>query len=313
MLEVLAPGALTSVQDAVGRHEWRHLGVPAGGAADPWSARLANRLVGNPDAAPLLEITHHGPVLRADAPMLVALTGRLDASIDGLPWPSGTSRSVRPGSTIRVGDGLDARGYLAIAGGIVVESVLGSAATDLRSGFGGFEGRALRAGDRLQVGVAGAAIPTRWMGQEPSGRVRIVAGPHADRLEPTALTEPTWRVSPQSDRTGVRLEGPTLPAHEGEIASIGLPAGAIQLPPGGQPIIALVDRPVTGGYPVPAVVIGADLGRVGRLRPGDELRFALVSIAEARIALQDAFASLGAIEPLSGPGDDDAGWAGLPG
>jgi biotin-dependent carboxylase-like uncharacterized protein len=313
MIEVLEPGALTSVQDAIGRHDWRHLGVPAGGAADAWSARLANRLVGNSDDAALLELTLVGPALRADRPMLVSLTGRLDASIDGLPWPSGTSRSVRPGATIRVGHGLDLRAYLAFAGGIVVEPVLGSTATDLRTGFGGFEGRALRAGDRLELGAAPDATPLRWMGEEPAGPVRIVAGPHADLLGSTALTEATWRVSHQSDRTASRLEGPRLPAQAGEIASIGLPAGAIQLPPGGLPIVSLADRPVTGGYPVPAVVIAADLGRVARLRPGDELRFASVQLAAARAALTESLALLDAIEPLAGPIDGDAGWAGLPG
>lgn len=313
MLEVVEPGLLTTVQDTMGRGEWRHLGVPAGGAADPWCARLANRLVGNPDGAALLEVTLHGPTLRAGSPVLAALTGALDASIDGLAWPTGTSRVLRAGSVLRVTDGTDARGYLAFAGGIGVEPVLGSRSTDLRSGFGGLAGRALRAGDRLPLGAGAPAAPRRWIGQPSSGPIRIVAGPHADRLAPDALTAATWRLSHQSDRTGARLEGPTLTAGVEEIASVGLPAGAVQLPPGGLPIIALADRPVTGGYPVPAVVIGADVGRVGRMRPGDELRFAEVSLDEARVALRLAADALDATEGLAAPGDDDAAWAGLPG
>ena len=312
-LEVLEPGLLTSVQDAVGRRAWRHLGVPAGGAADPWSARLANRLVGNADEAPVLEITLLGPTLRCAAPLTVALAGRLDATIDGLPWPSFAARRVRAGSLIRITDGEDARGYLAVSGGLVVETVLGSASTDLRTGFGGLYGRALRAGDRLPTGPGATTVPLRWIGDDPTWPIRILEGPHAERTSPEALTGPAWQVSSRSDRTGVRLEGPAIAAVGEDVASIGLPAGAIQLPPDGRPIVALADRPVTGGYPVPAVVIGADLGRVARLRPGDELRFASVSLEEARSAWRRAEGALDSLEPVGGPDDDEPGWAGMPG
>jgi biotin-dependent carboxylase-like uncharacterized protein len=309
-IEVLEPGALTSVQDPVGRRAWRHLGVPAGGAADPWGARLANRLAGNADDAALLEVTLVGPTLRVDAPMMVARTGSLEATIDGLPWPSATSRPIRAGSVLRVADGLDARGYLAFGGGLLVEPVLGSPATDLRTGFGGIEGRALRAGDRLQTGSARPTVALLWTGAGRSGPIGIVPGPHADQVSPEAITDHSWRISQQSDRTGARLDGPAPPAMGIEIASIGLPAGAIQLPPSGQPIIALADRPVTGGYPVPAVVIGADLGRVARLRPGDELRLVLVTLEEARRALREAEEELAAVEPFDTADDDELRWVG---
>lgn len=309
-IEVLDPGMLTSVQDAVGRRGWRHLGVPAGGAADPWSARLANRLVGNPDDAALLEITLLGPTLRTLDPATVALAGAIDATVDGLPWAANAARQLRPGSTIRLTEGRDARAYLAIAGGIVVEPVLGSASTDLRTGFGGWDGRALRAGDRLEVGQHRDRASLRWTGTARTGPIRIVAGPHAHRVPMDALTDATWRIGLQSDRTGVRLEGVTLSTDGGEVASIGLPAGAMQIPPDGTPIIALADRPVTGGYPVPAVVIGADIGRVARLRPGDELRFAAVSLEEARRALRAAETELAAIEPLDAVDDDELRWIG---
>lgn len=309
-IEVLEPGLLTSVQDALGRRDWRHLGVPAGGAVDPWSARLANRLVGNADHAPVLEVTLVGPTLRCDAPFTLALAGRLDATIDGLPWPPFTSRVVRVGSVIRVGAGDDARGYVAVGGGFAVEPVLGSASTDLRTGFGGFHGRALRAGDRLPVGPPAAAVPRRWTGELATGPIRVVAGPHADRIPAEVLTRRAWRVSSRSDRTGVRLEGSPIPAEGDEVPSIGLPAGAIQVPPDGQPIVALADRPVTGGYPVPAVVVAADLGRVARLRPGDELWLASVTLEEARAALRHAEQELAALESSDSPGSDELGWAG---
>ena len=309
-IEVVEPGALTSVQDSAGRLAWRHLGVPAGGAADAWSAVLANRLVGNPDDAAVLELTLVGPTLRLAQAAVVALVGRFDATVDGLPLPADTGRSVHAGSVIRIGTGLDARGYLALAGGVVVEPVLGSASTDLRTGFGGFKGRALRTGDLVRTGPASGARPARWVGARQAGPIRLVAGPHADWFDPDAMTRSAWRVGVLADRAGARLEGAAIPNDSGnEVPSMGLPAGAVQVPPDGLPIVTLADRPVTGGYPVPAVVIGADVGRVARLRTGDELRFTLASLAEARAALQDARESLGALEPID-PADDELGWAG---
>src|SRR5687768_2709351 len=143
MIEVVEAGTLTSVQTAVGRPGWRHLGVPVGGAVDAWAARLANRLVGNPDDAPLLEITLSGPLLRFERSTAVALAGAtFDATLDGMSVPPNVGRLVRAGGVLRILDGDGARGYLAVAGGIVKERVLGSVATDLRSGFGGHDGRA---------------------------------------------------------------------------------------------------------------------------------------------------------------------------
>ena len=305
-IEVLEPGVLTTVQDAFGRRDWRHVGVPLGGAADPWSARLANRLVGNPDDAPLLEFTLAGPTLRFTEPALVALVGEMAATLDGLPLRPNAARAVRAGGQLRIGEGRDARAYLAIGGGLEIEPVLGSAATDLRSGFGGLDGRALRAGDRLAHGaVAGPGYRSPGVGF--TGPIRIVEGPHRGF---EGLIGTPWRIGQEADRTGARLDGPRLRGAVGEVPSMGLPLGAIQVPPDGRPIVMLADRPVTGGYPVPAVVIGADIGRVARLRSGDELRFASVSLEEARSALRRAEEELAALEALDAPGDDELGWAG---
>ena len=309
-IEVIEPGVLTSVQDAVGRAEWRHVGVPVGGASDLWNARLANRLVGNPDRSALLEMTLLGPTLRIGRRCRIALTGGLAATLDGMPLGPNVAREVRPGAMLRVGDGEGARAYLAVAGGLAVEPVLGSAATELRTGFGGHHGRALRAGDLLQMHAPRDGPVLRWTGSWPTGPIRIVAGPHAEHFPPDALTRNAWRVGPAADRAGVRLEGSPLAAAAGEVLSMGLPLGAIQVPPDGGPIVMLADRPVTGGYPVPAVVIGADVGRVAQLRPGDEVRFASIVLEEARIALRRAEDELAALEILSGPSDDELGWAG---
>ena len=310
MIEVLEAGAMTSVQTAVGRPGWRHLGVPVGGAADAWSARLANRLVGNLDDAALIEVTLVGPALRFEAPTTIALTGAdFDARIDGLPLPPFVGRPVRAGSMLQIGVGEGARAYLAFSGGIRVQSVLGSMSTDLRSGFGGHDGRALRAGDRLAVGSA-SATARRWTGRTAAGPIRIVRGPHHELMSADALVRASWVVGTEADRTGVRLDGQPLTGSVREVASMGLPIGAIQVPPDGRPIVMLADRPVTGGYPVPACVIRADIGRVAALRTGDRVTFASVSPEEARDALREMEDQLAALDDAGAPPDDELGWAG---
>lgn len=307
MIEVLVGGSLTSVQDALGRPGWRHIGVPVGGAADSWSARLANRIVGNSDNDALLEITLGGLELRCERAASVAMVGGMTASVGGLPVAANAVFSVRAGSVIRVDPGSGARGYLAVAGGIMVEPILGSRSTDLRSGFGGHDGRALRSGDRLEIGSS-SAIPRRWTGSRPDGPIRIVPGPHASGIS----LDGEWTVGTEADRTGVRLDGRRVEAR-GEVPSMGLPLGAVQVPPDGRPIVMLADRPVTGGYPVPACVIRADIGHVAQLLPGDQLTFASVSPEEAREALRSAeeeLAALEAPEALEAPADDDLGWIG---
>lgn len=311
MIDILEPGPLTSVQTARGRPGWRHLGVPVGGAADAWSARLANRMVGNPDDAALLEITLTGPTLRFRTAARVAMTGSpFQAAVDGVAMPAFAARDLRAGSTLRVGGGDGARAYLAFSGGIEVDPVLGSAATDLRTAFGGHEGRALRAGDALAIGST-TGVGLRWVGARHQGPIRIVAGPHADRLVSDALMANAWTVSPAADRAGVRLDGDHRLGPDGaEVASMGLPLGAVQMPPDGRPIVMLADRPVTGGYPVPACVIRADVGRVAQMRPGDQLRFTSVSLAEAREANLRAEEELAALVDAGVPPDDELGWAG---
>jgi biotin-dependent carboxylase-like uncharacterized protein len=287
IVEVLDGGLLTSVQDVGGRAGWRHLGVPVGGAADPWSARLANRLVANAEGAALLELTLIGPTLRFTEPATVALVGDMSATVDGLPVPLSEARILRAGSVLRVADGPDARAWLAVRGGIDVTDVLGSRATDLRSQFAGLDGRTLRAGDVLVVGQpAAAGGGGRWLGAWPDGPIRATDGPHADVGTRDALVGGRWTVSADSDRTGVRLDGPPV-AGGGEVRSMGLPLGAIQLPPDGRPIVTGVDRPVIGGYRVPAVVAFADIGRLARLRPGDPVRFAHVPVPAARRATEE--------------------------
>ncbi len=307
ILEVLEPGLLTTVQDG-GRPGFGSLGVPEGGAADRRSLAVANLFLGNRADAPALECTLVGPRLRVLEAVTVALAGAdLGARIDetGERVAPGTARPLDPGWTLTLPGPADggARAYVAVPGGIVVPTVLGSAATLVGAGLGGIEGRALRAGDVIMAAATGGGAADKaayWPGATtrragPAGtatELRITAGPHGigpedPRLD--ALTATTWTVDPRSDRMGVRFDGPPLPGTwTGELATIGVLPGAIQVPPDGRPIALLVDAQPTGGYQVPAVVIRADLPALGQVGPGDAVRFVLVSPASARAALRAA-------------------------
>lgn len=292
-LDVLDPGLLTTVQDAWGRRAAARYGVSACGALDPFAAELANALVGNPPDAAVLEITLAGPTLRLGITTAIALVGaHLGGTLDGEPLLPGWSVLARAGSTLAFGDRqTGARAYLAISGGILVPTVLGSAATDLRAGFGGHQGRPLRAGDRLPLGVA--TNPAAWAGRHipptsSSHGVRVLPGPHLHRFAPDAMQQlhhTAWRVSGQADRMGYRLDGPPLPrAGPADVASLGLPVGAIQVPGDGRPIVLLADHQPTGGYTVLANAIRADLPLLAQLLPGDEVRFTPTTLEQARAA-----------------------------
>jgi biotin-dependent carboxylase-like uncharacterized protein len=279
-IEVLAPGLLTVVED-LGRPGWAHLGVPRAGAADGRSLRLANRLVGNPEGAAALEVTVDGPRLRFRRTGWVAVCGApVDVAVDGRPAPTQVAVPVPAGAVLGVGRvwaGL--RCYLAVRGGIAVPPVLGSRSTDTVGGLGPAP---VRAGDLLPVGtevvgpvwqepVPGVALPV-----EPL--LRVVPGPREDWFPDSALrvlTSTAWEVTAASDRTGLRLAGPALPraTPHRELASEGMVPGALQVPPDGRPILFLANAPTTGGYPVIAVVVDADLPFAGQVPPGHRVRF----------------------------------------
>jgi biotin-dependent carboxylase-like uncharacterized protein len=276
------PGLL--VED-LGRPRWAHLGVPPSGALDPDALRLANRLVGNDPGAAGLEVLLGGLSMVVSRSARVAVAGA-DASIDvdGRPQPWGEPVSVSAGATLSVSavrNGL--RCWLAVDGGIAGPVVLGSAATDTLTGLGPepvLAGARLPLGPRRPAGAPASAVPRPAIGQVATLRVRL--GPRADWLTsdgPTALTATPYVVAPASDRVGVRLQSGDGSALErsraDELPSEGIVTGAVQVPSSGQPLIFLADHPVTGGYPVVAVVDRADLWRCAQLRPGDTVRFQL--------------------------------------
>jgi biotin-dependent carboxylase-like uncharacterized protein len=276
-LRVLRPGPLTTVQDE-GRRGLASIGVSPSGAADRRSYRLANRLVGNTFGAPTLEVTAGGLVLRAEGDVLVAVTGAVCPGA-----PQNASTWLRAGDELLLGtpeQGL--RSYVAVRGGLDLQPVLGSCSTDVLSGLGP---PPLRAGDILRLGGAIAELPAVDVApMTPVGAadgravtVRLLPGPRRDWFTPGAwsrLTEARYQVTSDSNRVGVRLDGPVLERSvTGELPSEGIVRGAVQVPSSGQPLVFLADHPTTGGYPVLAYVLDDDVDLVAQLRPGEALRF----------------------------------------
>ncbi len=293
---VTKPGMLTTVQD-LGRWGYQQSGVPVAGPMDPYSHRLANRLVGNPDDAATLEATVVGPDVRFEDGATFAVAGaEFPLTLDGAAIRPNAAYYAGPGSELRFGvRRRGARAYLAVAGGFDVPPLLGSRATSLVSAMGPFGGRLLRAGDRLPIGDArggpgpGAEEPLPLVLPSGGAQIRVIWGPQADAFTEEArrvFTTARFEVTVQSNRMGYRLDGPRL-AHvrTADILSEATPIGSLQVPASGQPILLMADRQTTGGYPKIATVITADLPTAGQLAPGDWIAFAPCSLAEARRAL----------------------------
>lgn len=298
-LEVLIPGPLTLVQD-LGRGGLGRFGIPRSGAVDPFSLRAGNLLVGNREDAAGLEATLLGPRLSFLEEAWIAVTGAdFGPCLNGSPFPMWRTCRVSKGDTLAFGmAGSGCRMYLCVRGGIAVPEVLGSRSTNLASGFGGMEGRALRRGDRLHRGIShlgpapDRAFPVdqipRFMKES---RFRVLPGPHQEDFGEdvwAAFLQGSFLVRQESDRTGLRLKGIPLlpkPGAKASILSEGVIPGAIQIPGDGHPII-LLNETVTGGYRKIAGVISPDLSLLGQLRPGDSVRFEEVDRAEALGALR---------------------------
>ncbi len=299
-IEVLAPGPLTTVQDR-GRFGYGRHGVPPSGALDSFSLRAANLLVGNRENEACLEITMFGLRIKALRDVVIAVTGG-----DLRPFCNDTPFGMWNSSILKEGHALSFRGvkggcrsYLAIGGGFSLPEVLGSRSTNLSSGFGGLNGRALKKGDvlssdspHLYLKVEGRGIPQHMIpSYSREWHLRVILGPQDDQFTEdgrnTLLNSP-YQVSYQSDRTGIRLAGPGVERRPGvkeSIISEGVIPGAIQVPGDGQPIIIMVEI-VTGGYRKIATVITADLPFLGQVKPGDTVSFEEISLDEAYRALR---------------------------
>ncbi|MGW3333908.1 5-oxoprolinase subunit C family protein [Streptomyces rubiginosohelvolus] len=281
LLYVVRPGALTTVQDA-GRPGHAHLGVGRAGALDAPAARLANRLVGNlPDAA-VLETTLTGCAVRPDRPVVAVVGGAgCRVTVDGRPVAWGAPVRVPAGAVLDAGPaGTGLRSYLAFAGGLVPDPVLGSRSADLLSGLGPAP---LSEGDELPLGEPASgsppphAGPVPWPGTPAELVLPVQPGPRDDWFTGAALRTlltAAYRVSPHSNRIGLRTEGPPLErSRTQELPSEGMVLGAIQVPPDGRPVVFLNDHPTTGGYPVVGVVPERALAAAAQAVPGTRLRF----------------------------------------
>lgn len=294
VLRVAQAGPFSTIQD-LGRPGHRLAGVPPGGAMDRFALAAGNGLVGNSPGAAALECALAGPALVALSSCLVAVTGAdFGATVNGAEVPAWTGLFLAAGDRLSfAGRRAGARVYVAVAGGLAADRWLGSAATYLLVGRGGFHGRPLKAGDELELAAepAAPAVAGRTLraGSRPAysaaPELAVVAGPHARRLAAGArrdLYREQWTVSRDADRMGYRLEGPRLQLRGDEIISFGLTYGCIQVPPSGQPILLMADHQTAGGYPVVGAVTRAAQPLAGQLLPGDRLRFRETAVEAAQ-------------------------------
>ena len=309
-LKILRPGLLTTVQDR-GRFGLQHLGIVPCGPMDPVALELANSLVGNGVDAAVLEITVLGPEIEFEADALVALCGaEMEARAAGAPMPTNRPVLLEKGTVLSARRAtLGSRAYLAVAGGIAIAPVLGSRSTYLPARFGGMQGRALRAGDRLplieQVSPVSRKRYESLRNRKTPGGLRTVSwsapaltlparepivihameGRHHamfDAAARRAFFEATWKVTPDSNRMGFRLAGPVLArAEASEILSEPTCLGTVQVPANGLPIALMADHQTTGGYPKIAEIAAADVPRLAQLAPGGSVQFARCTLEQA--------------------------------
>ncbi|MBQ9535543.1 MAG: biotin-dependent carboxyltransferase family protein [Clostridia bacterium] len=307
MLKVVSPGLLTTVQDG-GRTGYQSRGVPVCGAMDRYALFAANILVGNDMNEPALEITALGPTLEFESANIFALAGgRFAAALDGAPLKPGRAYAAARGSVLTVGAAEEGfRAYVAVAGGLDAERVMGSAATCIAAGFGGYMGRALQTGDRI-----GMKAPRAWMSgmtrretklrysAEPD--IRVIMGPQDGMFSQRGkdiFLGSEYRLSGDCDRMGYRLDGRDIeysPGNDGNIVSDGVAMGSVQVP-SGKPIIMMADRQTIGGYAKIACVISADLPLLAQKRPGDSIRFREVSVMQAQESWRRMMRGLRALE-----------------
>lgn len=300
-MEIRNPGALTTVQD-LGRFGYMNKGFSVSGAVDAFSMRIANALVGNALGEAVLEATVMGPEILFRAPAVVAVTGAdMTLKLNRLECPMNRAVTVHTGDTLTFGFAKSGcRAYLAIAGGMEIEPVLGSRSTNLRCGLGGFCGRALREGDCIRFARKTESVPRMEKRvYEPGGEafrmavpadgipvLRAVKGPQEEYFTKRGLctlTEAVYTVTNDSNRMACKLSGePVEFVSGGDIISDGIVTGSIQVSSNGMPIVMLADHQTTGGYAKIGTVISVDIPIIGQRKPGEKVRFAFVTVEEAQ-------------------------------
>ncbi|MFW1677031.1 biotin-dependent carboxyltransferase family protein [Pontibacter sp. JAM-7] len=295
-LRVIKPGTLSLVQD-LGRWGVQHYGLSPGGALDEHAARWANKLLGNPVAAALLEITLGNVELEADVACCIAMTGAVQRiRLNDQTLPGWRTCQLQPGDRLRVDFASSGqRSYLAVAGGFLFSSMFGSVASVEREQVGAFAGRPLQAGDCLPCGSAPVLphhrqVPWRYIPDYDAPLVaRVIPGYQVEQFDRRALEQfyqTGFILSSDSNRMGFRLKGQPIESGVSGLLSEGICFGAIQIPPDGQPIVLLKDRQTLGGYPKLGSLLPLDAFRLTQCRPGTEVRFETISLQHAQATMK---------------------------
>ena len=289
-LEVLRAGLQSTVQDQ-GRFGYAHLGVSASGAADNFSLTIGNILVGNPKHYAGIEMTIIGDKYHFKSDAFVALTGsEFEAELDNKSIPFWKRLPIKRGQILDIRSTKNgARCYLCVAGGINIEDVMGAKTTHLTSGIGGLHGRILKNLDELEFGPLDDLIkPIKKVNDSITTDTKIIKvtkgaqWPWFDKNQKNKLFQHQYQVTELSNRMGLRLIGNAIKTKKGnEITTAGISLGSIQIPGDGQPIISFVEHQTTGGYPIIANVVSADIRKVGQLKAGDCFQFELISFSSA--------------------------------
>lgn len=300
-MEIKNPGALTTVQD-LGRFGYMNKGFSVSGAVDVFSMKLANALVGNPLGEAVLEATMMGPEILFRAPGVVAVTGAdMAPKLNRTECPMNRAVTVHTGDTLTLGFAKSGcRAYIAVAGGMEIETVLGSKSTNLKCGLGGFHGRALRTGDCIRFAQKAETLSHMEKRYYDPGRetfraalptdgvpiLRAVKGPQEEYFTEKGLqtlTKTVYTVTNDSNRMACKLSGEPIEfVSSGDIISDGIVTGSIQVSSNGMPIVMLADHQTTGGYAKIGTVISADIPVLGQRKPGEKVRFAFVTVEEAQ-------------------------------
>ncbi|MCR5150809.1 MAG: biotin-dependent carboxyltransferase family protein [Clostridiales bacterium] len=297
MIEVINGGPLSTIQD-LGRFGVMKTGFTQSGVMDSHSAKLANTLCGNSLNAPVIEMTMFGVTVKFKEERIFAVTGAdMGAKLNGEPIKRNKAYQAKTDDTLSLGAAVNGmRGYLAVAGGFKADSFMGSCSTNLKIGVGGYQGRKLRAGDKLECGEAKIfsvnhrEVPENRYSNSVSARV--VLGPQDDMFTPTDIelfSKQHYTVTKDMDRMGIRLCGIALKGKDGmDIISDGIVFGSIQITRSGQPIILMADHQTTGGYAKIATVISVDLPLLAQLRPFDILHFDVITAEKSeKLALKE--------------------------
>lgn len=300
VFNVVTPGVLSSIQDR-GRYGYQELGISASGAMDETAFRLANRIVGNDDNAPALEVTMVGPRLEVVRETLISVTGAdLSFAVNNSPAPLYTAIKLNPGDTITFGQMKSGmRAYIAISGGFSIPMMMGSASTGLKGQIGGYKGRKLEKGDVLkskaqsipEVFIGYSVDPDEFKFGAKDGVFRVILGPEDDYFTEKGIEtflSSEYALSDNCDRMGARLDGPEIEHNEkgAGIVSDGITMGAIQVPAQGYPLVLLKDRGTVGGYTKIGTLCTLDVFRFGQNKPGDKVRFEQITLEEGQNLLR---------------------------